>query len=191
MGAIELGDDGSLTPIPGSPFNAGTTGIGGLVGLAFAPEGGRATTGFLVSGGVQGYSVPANGIFQYAGEVDPSASVPITAISPDGRFAFAGTREFKAVPREGVRRFILGADGSLNPLEPPVLLPDDVYGLAITPDSRYLFARQGNSIARFALGGDGSLTPLGDTPAPGAFLLSTSSDGRFLFVLGGGDTTID
>jgi WD40 repeat protein len=191
IGATELGNDGSLTPIPGSPFTAGTAGIGGLIGLAFAPEGSRATTGFLVSGGVQGYSVPPSGIFQQAGAVDPSASVTNTAISPDGRFAFAATREFKMVPGEGVRRFILGADGSLSPLEPPALLPDDVYGLAISPDGRFLFARQGNSIARFALGADGSLTPLGTTPAPDAFLLYTSSDGRFLFVLGGGDTTID
>ncbi|HET9197252.1 MAG TPA: PKD domain-containing protein [Solirubrobacterales bacterium] len=191
MGAIELGPDGSLTPIPGSPFPAGIAGIGGLIGLSFAPEGSRATTGFLVSGGVQGYSVPGSGIFQYAGDVDPSASVTNTAISPDGRFAFAATREFKGVPREGVRRFILGADGSLNPLEPPAMLPDDVYGLAISPDGRFLFARQGNSVARFALGADGSLTPLGTTPAPGAFLLATSSDGRFLFVFGGSDTTVD
>ncbi|HYQ79068.1 MAG TPA: PKD domain-containing protein [Solirubrobacterales bacterium] len=191
IGGFELGSNGSLSPIPGSPFTAATPGTGGLIALAFAPEGSRATAGFLVSGGVQGYSVPASGIFQLAGEPDPSASVTNTAISPDGRFAFAATREFKMVPREGVRRFILGADGSLNPLEPPAVLPDDVYGLAITPDGRFLFAQQANSIARFALGADGSLTPLGNTPAPGAYLLSTSSDGRLLFVLGGSDTTID
>lgn len=189
VGGFELGADGSLAALPGSPFPVGTVGGAGVLGLAFAPEGSRATLGFLITGGTQGYAVAANGSFQVTGALAPSASVTNTAITPDGRFAFAATREFMAVPREGIRRFALNADGSLTPLLPNAALPDDVYGIAISPDGRFLFAQQANQIARFAIGGDGSLTPLGMTPAPSAGLLATSADGRFLFVLGTSEKT--
>lgn len=189
IGGFDLGADGSLTPIAGSPFAASSPGFGGLVGLAFAPEGSRAASAYLFSGGVQAYSVPANGIFQLANAV-PAASATSIAISPDGRHAFAGTREFSAVPAEGIRRFAVGADGALTPLEPPTALGDDVYGIAISPDGRFLFAQQPNQIARFAIGADGSLAPLGMTPSPGVSAFATAGDGRFLYAFGAGEASV-
>lgn len=186
IGGFDLGADGSLAPVPGSPFVAAEPGRGGLWGIAFTPDGSRAVTGYFFTGGVQAYRVPASGIFELAGAT-PTSSATGVAITPDGRFAFATTREFMSMPAEGVRRFSIGADGSLTSLGPPAPLSGDSYDLAITPDARFLFAGVGNQIERFSIGADGSLTPLGSAPALGVSHLGASPDGRFLFaeVVGG------
>lgn len=185
IGGFDLGADGSLAPIPGSPFPAEEAGLGGLWDLAFTPDGTRAISGFYFTGGVQAYRVPPSGVFETAGAT-PTASATAVAISPDGRFAFVPTREFMAMPAEGIRRFAVGADGSLTPLSPPGG-SGEYADVAITPDGRFLFATSGNKIERFAIGADGSLTYLGVTSAPGSYLLAMAPDGRFLFaeVMGG------
>ncbi|HWO48117.1 MAG TPA: hypothetical protein VNM41_08655, partial [Solirubrobacterales bacterium] len=63
IGGFDLGADGSLTPIPGSPFPAEEPlREGGLWKLAFNPDGTRAVSGFFFTGGVQAYRVPAGGV---------------------------------------------------------------------------------------------------------------------------------
>ncbi|HKO38130.1 MAG TPA: PKD domain-containing protein [Solirubrobacterales bacterium] len=181
IGGFDLGADGSLAPIPGSPFPAEKPPLGGLWDLAFTPDGTRAVTGFFFTGGVQGYRVPPSGIFELAGEAVPTASATGIAITPDGRFAYASTREFMSKPYEGIRRFSIGADGTLASLGPPAPLAGDADALAITPDGRFLFAARGIQIVRFAIGADGGLAPLGSTPAPGVFHLLASPAGGFLF----------
>ncbi len=185
IGGFDLGADGSLSPVPGSPFPAEEAGLGGLWDLAFTPDGTRAISGFYFTGGVQAYRVPPSGIFESAGAT-PTASATAVAISPDGRFAFVPTREFMAMPAEGIRRFAVGADGSLTSLGLPGG-SGEYADVAITPDGRFLFATAGNKIERFAIGADGSLGYLGTTSAPGSYLLAVASDGRFLFtqVMGG------
>lgn len=189
VGGFDLGDNGSLEQTPGSPFPAGSLGVGGIRGLAFTPDGARAISGFFFNGGVQGYSVPPSGIFQTAGGPIVTASVTSVAITPDGRYAFAPTREFKT-PAEGVHRFAINPDGSLSSLGAPTPLGGSSYDVAISPDGRFLFAGQSTGIERFAIGADGSLTPLGQTPLPGSYLLATAGDSGLLFVFtdGGGGT---
>lgn len=188
IGGFDLGSNGGLSPIPGSPFPAEEAGVGGLWGLAFSPDGTRAMTGFYFTGGVQAYTVPPSGIFQLAGTAVPTASATSVAITPDGRYAFAGTREFMGAPAEGIRRFAFNADGSLAPLA-PAGGSGEYADVAVSPDGRFLFAARANAVDRFAVGAGGSLTPLGTTLVPGASLLGTSADERFLvvFVEGGGD----
>lgn len=185
IGGFDLGTDGSLAPIPGSPFPAEQPPLGGIWKIAFNPDGTRAISGFYFTGGVQAYRVPASGVFELAGAV-PSASATAVAISPDGRFAYVPTREFNAMAAEGIRVFAVAADGSLSPLGSAGTAIE--YGdVALTPDGRFLFATSGNQIERFAVAADGSLGYLGTTSAPGSYLLSMSPDGRFLFaeVMGG------
>jgi 6-phosphogluconolactonase (cycloisomerase 2 family) len=179
IGGFDLGTDGSLTPIPGSPFPAEGPGLGGLWDLAFTPDGTRAISGLYFTGGVQAYRVPPSGVFELAGAT-PTASATAVAISPDGRFAFAPTREFMSMAAEGIRRFAVGADGSLTPLSPPGG-SGEYADVALTPDGRFLFATAGNKIERFAIAADGSLSYLGMTSAPGSYLLAMAPDGRFLF----------
>ncbi len=188
IGGFDLGADGSLTPIPGSPFPAEEPGLGGLWKLAFNPDGTRAISGLFFTGGVQAYRVPPNGIFELAGAA-ASASATSVAISPDGRFAYAATREFGAMLAEGIRVFAIGADGSLSSLGAAGAASE--YGdVALTPDGRFLFATSANQIERFAIAADGSLSYLGTTPATGSRFLSMAPDGRFLFAsLSGGSSS--
>jgi len=179
IGGFDLGADGSLAPIPGSPFPGGGS-TGGLVGLAFTPDGSAAVTAFLFTGGVQGYSVPAGGVFGFTDSI-PAASTTGEAITPDGRFAYAGTREFGG-PAEGILRLAIGSGGSLTKLSPNAGGTEEFGDLAITPDGKYLFAAQLGQVRRFAIDLDGSLTSLGATPAPSAMFTAVSPDGRFLFL---------
>ncbi|HEU4463147.1 MAG TPA: PKD domain-containing protein [Solirubrobacterales bacterium] len=179
IGGFDLGADGSLAPIPGSPFPAEEPGLGGLWKLAFTPDGTRAISGLFFTGGVQAYRVPPNGIFELAGS-SLTASATAVAISPDGRFAYVPTREFKSVTAEGIRIFSIAANGSLSPIGSAA---DGVEfaDVALTPDGRFLFATSGNKIDRFAVGADGSLGYLGTTAASGSRFLAMAPDGRFLF----------
>jgi PKD domain/Lactonase, 7-bladed beta-propeller len=180
---IELGTDGSLTALPGSPFTGEEAGTGGLWGFAFTPDGAHAASAFLFTGGVQGYSVAPGGNLSLTNALT-GASGTGTAITPDGRFAFVPTREFAppaAKPVEGIARFSIGSDGSLTRLVPSTGT-GEAYGVAITPNGRFLYVSEGPKIARFAIGGDGSLSPLGTTEGPTSPYLGVSPDGRFLFV---------
>lgn len=179
IGGFDLGADGSIAPIPGSPFPAEEAGLGGLWSLAFTPEGDRAISGFFFTGGVQAYRVPPSGVFESAGAVTGASSTGVS-ISPDGRFAFVPTREFGAMPAEGIRRFSIGADGSLTLLGPSGG-SGEYADVAITPDGRFLFAVAANTIERFAIGADGSLSPLGTTSAPAARALAMAPDGAFVY----------
>ncbi|HET7507382.1 MAG TPA: PKD domain-containing protein [Solirubrobacterales bacterium] len=179
IGGFDLGADGSLAPLPYSPFPGGES-TGGLVGLAFTPDGSAAVTAFLFTGGVQGYSVPPSGPFGFT-DLIPAASTTGEAITPDGRFAYAGTREFGG-PAEGILRLAIGAGGSLTKLSPNAGGSEEFGDLAITPDGKYLFAAQLGQVQGFAIGADGSLSPLGATPVASALLLAVSPDGRFLFL---------
>jgi 6-phosphogluconolactonase (cycloisomerase 2 family) len=176
--------DGSLSPMGGSPFQvvAGSMGpVSGVWSLAFTPRGDRAATMFFFKGGDQGLSVAEDGSLTRAGAPILTSSSTSVAISPDGRFAYVPTREFSAMPAEGIRLYSIGEDGSLNGLATTVSTGefDDV---AMTPDGRFLFATAGNQVIRFAVGPNGALTELGPTAAGGSTRLAVSSDGRFLFV---------
>jgi DNA-binding beta-propeller fold protein YncE len=183
VAGYERQPEGSLAPLQGSPFAvvAPSAPVGGIVSLAFTPDGGRAVSGFLYSGGVQGIAVGANGSMTPAGAPLSSASSTDDAVSPDGRFAYSSTREFLATPAQGIRAYSISASGSLVSLGPGTS-NDEYNSLAITPDGRFLYASSGTGVTRFAVGGDGKLTDLGPTGAPGAYVVSPSPDGGLLFV---------
>ncbi|HET7416274.1 MAG TPA: PKD domain-containing protein [Solirubrobacterales bacterium] len=188
IGGFDLGADGAIDPLSGSPFPAYVepSPVGGIWGLGFTPDGDRAASAFLFNGGAQGYSF-AGGTPAIAGKPIATASATSIAVSPDGRFAFAPTREFGAAPAEGIRRFAIGADGALTALLPSAGATSDYGDIAISPDGKLLFASLGAKVERFTIGTDGSLASLGTTPSPAAQFLAVSPDGRFLFLgLGGG-----
>lgn len=181
IAAYDVGADGALTPLPGSPFGVALGALSGNYGYGFGP-GGRGAVGFYFEGGAQGLAVGPFGAIAPAGAPIPTASVESLAVSPDGRFAYGATREFKGLGPEGIRAFSLAPDGALAPA--------GAFGagwyvdVAMSRDGRYLFASQSGQIQRFSVGADGALTPLGATEPPGADFVATlslSPDGRFLF----------
>ena len=173
--------DGSLSPLAGSPFPV-PAGAGGIWMLAFTPDGGRAVTGFLFNGGVLGFTVAGDGSIAASGTPIDTPSVPSIAVSPDGRFAYAPTRTFMAVPAVGILGYSIGADGSLTPIGGSPFSSGQFGDIAITPDGRFLYANSGGQVKHFAIGSDGKLTDAGTSAITGASSLAVSSDGRFLFV---------
>jgi 6-phosphogluconolactonase (cycloisomerase 2 family) len=172
---FDLGTDGSLTNVTGSPFPGEEAGTGGLLGLAFSPEGADAASAFLFTGGIQGYSLAPGGALSLTNAL-PAAEGTGIAISPDGRYAFMSTRD-----PEGVARFAVGSDGSLTRLEPSSNTGTS-YEVAVTPNGRFFYTVVENKIARFAIDSEGLFTPLGSTEVPSASFLGVSPDGRFLYV---------
>jgi hypothetical protein len=151
-----------------------------VVAFGFTPEGGRAAAGYLFNGGVAGYSVSAAGAVAPAGSPITTASETGIAVSPDGRFAYAPTREFKS-PAEGIRAFTIGAGGALTPFGAPYG-SGEYWDIAITPDGRFLYSIGAGGIDRFAVNADGSLVPLGLTPPASVSQLVADPLGRFLIV---------
>lgn len=183
VSAFDVTANGSLSPLAGSPFPlyAEPSGVGGVTGIAFTPDGTRAASSYLFNGGVQGLSLNAAGGLAPAGAPTLTASSTAIAVSPDGRFAYAPTREFKGVGPEGIRRFAISADGSLVPAGS--FGSAESYELAIGGGGRFLFTIGATGIERFAIGADGSLAYLGSTPSGiAARYLAVSPDSRFLLV---------
>ncbi len=154
IGGFEVGGAGGPFPIVGSPFDGGS---GGLIALAFTPEGSRAAAAFLFNGGAQGLSVTPHGSVALAGSAIASPSATSVAVSPDGHFAYTPTRTFGATPGVGIVRYSIGDGGALTSVGSSPS-PNDYYGIAVTPDGRFLYASGLNGIDRYAIALDGSLT---------------------------------
>ena len=174
--------DGSLAPLPGSPFGFPSTDPGGVITLGFTPDGGRAVSTFLFAGGLRGLTVAADGSIAATAPAVDAPSITGLAVSPDGRFAYAPTRNFVPnPPAVGILGYSIGADAALTPL-PGSPYSSGQYGdIAITPDGRFLYATTGAQVKHFAIGADGKLTDAGLPTASGARYLTPSPDSRFLF----------
>jgi hypothetical protein len=174
--------DGSLSPLPDSPFGVGpmTSSPSGMVALAFTPDGGRAVASFLFKGGLLGLSANPTGSVAAAGSPILTPSVTGLAVSPNGRFAYAPTREFNAVPAAGILGYSIGATGSLTELSQAPFGTGAYGDVAITPDAHFLYATTGTQVVRFAIGADGNLTEAGMSEIGGG-TLEVSPDGHFLF----------
>ena len=83
--------DGSLAALAGSPFGFPSTDPGGVITLGFTPDGGRAVSTFLFSGGLRGLTVGADGSIAASAPAVDAPSITGLAVSPDGRFAYAPT----------------------------------------------------------------------------------------------------
>jgi hypothetical protein len=178
---FDLGTDGSMTEVSGSPF-ATVAGpkpypVTGTGGLAFAPDGGRAIVSFYFAGGIQGLSVAPSGGVSPAGAPISGPSYGGLAMSPDGRFAYLSNG-----PAGGVRAYAVAADGSVTTLGGGPFGSGLARDLALTPDGRYLYASSSNEVKRFSIAADGMPSPAGGTTTPSPTFLTPSPDGRFLFV---------
>ena len=174
--------DGSLSPLPGSPFTFPSFDPGGIIALAFTPDGGRAVSTFLFNGGLRGHTVAADGSILSTAPAVTGPSITGLAVSPDGRFAYAPTRTFSSEPPAvGILGYSIGADGTLTPIDGSPFSSGEFGDIAITPDGRFLYGRTGADLKHFEVAADGKLSEVG---TPTTFLsrsLQVSPDGRFLF----------
>jgi 6-phosphogluconolactonase len=164
--------DGSLAPVPGSPFPAGPNPMQPVV----TPDGTRVyVTNHGSPGAVSAFNINAlNGsLTQIAGSpfstIDPNAFG--IAITPDGRNLYAPNenRANNADPRR-VAAFSIAANGSLShvPGSPFVTGPanSQPIGAAVSTfgTALYVAVSHGPNIAGFSIGSNGALTPLPGSP---------------------------
>ncbi len=71
---------------------------------------------YLFNGGVLGLSVAADGSITAPPGPTSTPSVQSLAVTPDGRFAYAPTRDFMSVPAVGLLGYSIAANGALSPI---------------------------------------------------------------------------
>ena len=160
-------DTGNLTPVPGSPFAAGSQ------PLDVATDGfGR----FLYVANNLSNSISAFSINQSSGSLTPVAGSPFSmgnflsrvAADPLGRFLYA-------MDGQGVFVLTIGAAGALAPAAssplalnpPPSAIATDPSGQFLLVTQRTRFIGQNDTVASYRVSSSGSLTPVGSPVALG------------------------
>jgi len=190
--------DGSLTPIPGSPFLVGMF----PVGIAEDPAGKYVYVVNNTDATISGFSVGANGALNpLSTPTFPTGSGPATsfpgfpAIDPTGGFLYVpnsgdGTISvFSIAPTTGLLTEITGSPFSTGVGSSPTMA-------AITPSNKYLYVTDAanNKIIGFTIGAGGALSgnttgsPYATGNLPQGFAIDVSS--AFLVVANSSDNTL-
>lgn len=167
--AFDVDQDGSLTPLPDSPFATGGTGAPGFYAASRA-------IAVLRPGGVRRLYVSARGSATVAafaignsGALTALPGSPYTtglvdlgslAATPDGTCVFAASET-----GGGFARFSVGPDGSLAPTGATVTALA-IDGVAVSPDGAYLAAAAPDSdlLLVFTIGSGCTLTAVAGSP---------------------------
>lgn len=146
ISAFQVGDNGVLSEIPGSPFKTGGSGagdVGGFTGPVAAV--GILTVGnFLYASNIRSNDIsafsidPGTGVLtSIPGSPFPTGATGAHAISlavtQDGQFLYAGS-DFSA----NIRVFAIAPDGRLAPMGPLVPAEPDLGGMKVSPDGQWL-----------------------------------------------------
>jgi hypothetical protein len=176
VSGFSVGPDGSLTPVPGSPFATGGTSLGGGTGATNRIA--VSTVGpFLFA--VNGLSVDVS-VFKIDPQTGVLKAVPgspfaipnsqiagdfSVAPTPDGRFLMAPHVDNSFSP--GINVFSIGSNGALTPIPgSPFPVSAGGVGLKFTPDGKFL-ASVGGDTEMFRVSPGGALTSLGVTSGSG------------------------
>jgi len=189
--AYSISATGTLSEIPGSPFQTGNSWLG--------------------------LKVTANGRFLLSGETSGNGGVGVFSIGPNGSLLavsgspFAGSGPSSGVTvncsgslafhidnQQAIDVYNMSSNGSLNPVagSPFQTVTGFNAGLTLSPNNQFLFVTDpfGNNgasdISSFAVGSGGALTPAPGSPYPALFgpggvaATTTSSDGKYLYSYG-------
>lgn len=233
IAAFNVGGDGTLAPIAGSPYD--TPGFPQMIAItpdarfivsgfpfmtenflipyAIGPAGEVGTAGAQLNtplsqpmvispngstlfapmddNSVGTFAIAADGALSAQGTAGNTTAEDL-AVTPDGRYLFAG--DFSTAT---VSRFSISAAGGLTELTPATVQSAGVRTTKITPDGRYLIVTTDpgvtGSTASYLIGGDGSLTATGQS-VPN---IDTSVDhgamtpnGQFLYLPNGNDNSV-
>lgn len=178
---LAIGDDGSLSNLPGSPLGV-TDAATGPEAITISRDGKYVYTSSLVSSVAQ-FTVQSDGSLVAMTPATVGASGPVSdvEIAPNGLFAYAVTTTGT------VNQYSVGATGGLTPLTPAtVATSGGATDISITPGSGYAYVISGSGINQYSIGVDGKLTAL--VPAlvaqsGGAYASQMTLNGQFLYVV--------
>jgi 6-phosphogluconolactonase len=182
-----IAPSGTISAIPGSPFETGTNWLGLKV---------TANGRFLVAGEMSGNNV---GVFRIA----PGGSIaPVTGSPFPGSGQSAGVTAtcdaglaFHIDNNQDVDAYKMSPDGALRPAphSPFLTITGFNAGLTLSPNHRFLFVSDpfgsngASSISAFTVRPSGALAPVPGSPFPASFgpggvaATTTSADGKYLY----------
>ncbi len=169
---------GSLSAVPGSPFQIGISPLNLVVSSSNLYVTGLGTPGYVE------YFSLASGVPTFISFVQPGNNPNGLAITPSGSFLYVGN-----TLDNSISEYSIGSGGALTALNgsPVGETYSTPLSLVVDNSGKYLFvANNGSSnIAAYSIGSDGSLTLLSNSPfASGAQPSFVAADpkGGFLFV---------
>lgn len=202
ISAFEVNSDGTLTPVPGSPFLTG--GNGGIcfdIGSTrtIHPGGGRLYATNFSSGSVSGFDIHNDGsLTPIPGSpfpTSPGANPIGVASSANGHLLFVARQFFP--PGGGIDVFDINSDGSLT------LVPGSPFGVGKFAGFDALFDvrrknvisdTNDNHVSVFHVEESGALVPIPGspftTPTSNNHKMALGSQGSCLYVAGGGDPRV-
>jgi DNA-binding beta-propeller fold protein YncE len=212
---FSIQSDGTLTPIACTPVSNCQTEPGTFVyGIAANPLGSALYTASDASGNTGSVSAFSIGPGSLLTPVTcGGCSVPVSggnslfgmAVDPNGRYVYVTNFTRGSSSKPGVVQvFSIGSGGVLSPVACSTgcetsdgSFPEAV---AVDPTGRYLYTADDgdDSVSAFAIGSGGALTPIVCSPASNCQTLAGTTPqalaidptGRFLYVTGGGGSTI-
>lgn len=181
ISVVEVGQDGALSNVPGSPFPTGF----GILSVVVAPDGRTVYVPHAGDRAVSGYRLDDHGVLRPIPGANITLDGPPTAaqLTPDGSHLFVVVG---GLPGHVVS-FAVASSGALTPAGARPVPVDGLsaVGMAsVDPSGRYLRVATylGNTMSDFAIGVNGSLTPLGATHVDlGPVRPGYTPDGRYLY----------
>lgn len=175
VSAFEIGGDGSLAAVTGSPFaTANTSGFASSIGLAMDPAGKFLFVSDHMAEAVVPFSVSATGSLTAVSALPASASScsvschnnPLRlAVHPNSQFAYASN-----VAAGTVSAFRI-TNGVLSPAAADMMAGQHPFGVALDPTGQFLFAvnQADNTISAFSVNmTSGALSMVSGSPFAGS-----------------------
>ena len=175
VSAYSIGANGALTPVPGSPFAAGTCPIS----VAVDPTGKFAYVANADTNNVSAYSIGANGaLTPVPGSPFAAGSFPSSvAVDPTGKFAYVANFGPDPLDVPGtVSAYSIGSNGALTPVPgSPFAAGYFTKSVAVDPTGKFAYvasfglASPGgffvpSTVSAYSIGSNGALTPVPGSP---------------------------
>jgi 6-phosphogluconolactonase len=180
VSAYSIGSNGSLTPVPGSPFAAGA----GAISVAVDPTGELAYVANFGDNSVSAYSIGSNGaLTPVIGSPFAAGRGPnFVAVDPTGGFAYVAN-----INGNNVSAYSIGSNGSLTPVPgSPFAAGPNPGSLVVDPTGKFIYVTNAdNTVSAYSIGSNGALMPVPGSPfAASGFVFSVAVDptGKFVYV---------
>jgi len=191
---FRLGEDGSLTPIPGSTRPLSGTTPSGCAQVAFNPRGDVLTVTEVEANVIDTYTIDRDGVAH-----GPIVNTNLPSNGPFGTTytnhgVLLATQNFQAGPGlGGLASYSVGSSGTLTRTSPTVINGQtDTCWVVNTENGKYAYVTSAfsNFVSSYRVGADGSLALLNPTagmvgpvptPAGGGLDETLSGNGRYLY----------